>query len=217
MKRVFIFLFTLAMVFGFSVIAHATLWDRGDGLIYDDELNITWLQDANLAATSTFGVGGITDGKMTWETANAWVAAMNAANYLGYNDWRLAEILPVNGSSYNYNFSFIGLTDYGWNVSAPGSAYAGSTGSEMAYVYYNNSVIRDTMTSTEIIPRRVRAFKTPLLSSTFRLATIGRVRSMLSLRPTHGPSTSTEAASFTTVRASTSSHGRFATEMLPTQ
>ena len=31
---------------------YAALHDRGSGLIYDDVLNITWLQDANYAKTS---------------------------------------------------------------------------------------------------------------------------------------------------------------------
>jgi hypothetical protein len=40
---------TLALLAGmvFTGSAQATLLDRGNGLIYDDVLNITWLQDAN--------------------------------------------------------------------------------------------------------------------------------------------------------------------------
>ncbi len=50
----------------------------------------TWLANANLAATKTFGVAGINpNGSMTWETALNWVAAMNAADYLGHNNWTL--------------------------------------------------------------------------------------------------------------------------------
>lgn len=71
----------------FSSSAQAALYDRGNGLIYDDVLNVTWLQNANLAASNTFGVSGIeANGAMTWDTANAWVAAMNAANYQGFNN-----------------------------------------------------------------------------------------------------------------------------------
>jgi hypothetical protein len=40
--------------------------------------------------------------------------------------------------AFDYNDSYDGSTDYGYNISAPGSAYPGSTGSEMAYMYYNN-------------------------------------------------------------------------------
>ena len=42
--------------------AFGALYDRGDGLIYDDVLDITWLQDANYALTSGFDI----DGRMTW-------------------------------------------------------------------------------------------------------------------------------------------------------
>lgn len=79
---------TLAMSKG----AQATLIDQGRGLIYDDALDITWLQDANIAATNSFGVSGIdANGYMNWFTAQALVAAMNTENYLGFNDWRLPE------------------------------------------------------------------------------------------------------------------------------
>ena len=69
--------------------ASADLFDRGGGLIYDDVLDITWLADANLASTNTFGLTGIgADGALNWSTAQSWIAAMNAAAYLGYSDWR---------------------------------------------------------------------------------------------------------------------------------
>lgn len=57
---------TLAMP-GLSVGA---LIDRGGGLIYDDVLDITWLQDANYAMTSQYDV----DGLMTWNEATNWAA-----------------------------------------------------------------------------------------------------------------------------------------------
>ena len=36
-----------ALVATTSGASHATLFDRGGGLLYDDVLNITWPQDAN--------------------------------------------------------------------------------------------------------------------------------------------------------------------------
>lgn len=87
----------------------------------------------------TFGISGISsDGGMNWATTEAWLSALNAANYLGYSDWRLPHTLPVNGTAYNYNMSLDGSTDWAENISAPGSAYPGATGSEMAYMFYNN-------------------------------------------------------------------------------
>jgi hypothetical protein len=50
--------------------------------------------------------------------------------------WRLPQTLPVNGLAYNYDHSFDGSTDRGYNISALGSAYPGSTGSEMANLFY---------------------------------------------------------------------------------
>jgi len=129
-----------ALVLAMVGTSQAVLIDRGGGLIYDTVLNITWLQDADLAASETFGIS-VTNpfGAMNWATTEAWLAAMNAAHYLGYSDWRLPHTLPVNGSSYNYYWWVTdGSTDQAYNISAPGSAYPGSTGSEMAYMFYNN-------------------------------------------------------------------------------
>ena len=49
-------------------LANAALIDRGGGLIYDTDRDITWLQDANYAQTS--GYDG--DGLMNWSAATAW-------------------------------------------------------------------------------------------------------------------------------------------------
>jgi len=40
-------LLTIIMILGFIETANASLWYRGGGLVYDDVLNITWLQNAN--------------------------------------------------------------------------------------------------------------------------------------------------------------------------
>lgn len=51
-KTLMVLAFTAAL--GFSGAAGAGLIDRGGGLIYDDVLDITWLQDANYALTSGY-------------------------------------------------------------------------------------------------------------------------------------------------------------------
>ena len=61
----------------------AELIDRGDGMIYDTVLDITWLQDAQYALTS-----GYDDGYMTWYEAVEWADQLV---YAGFNDWRLAS------------------------------------------------------------------------------------------------------------------------------
>ena len=74
---------------------HAELQDLGNGLVNDTELGIMWLKDANPAENEYFGLGGIgVDGGMDKSTAQAYIAAMNAANYLGFSDWRLPRIQP---------------------------------------------------------------------------------------------------------------------------
>jgi Protein of unknown function (DUF1566) len=93
----------------------AELLDRGRGLIYDSATNLTWQQNANLATTNTFGVVGINaDGSMSWYTAMQWVAAMNAARYLGFDDWRLptnieADLTCGPNDGYQYNCTKVEL------------------------------------------------------------------------------------------------------------
>ncbi len=121
----------LLLAVSFTLPVQAALHDRGGGLVYDDVLDITWLQDANYAKTS----GHDADGKMTWSQAVAWAGNLS---YGGYNDWRLPTVAPINGTTFNYNYSWAGNTDSGHNISAIGTPYAGATGSEMSYMFYQN-------------------------------------------------------------------------------
>jgi hypothetical protein len=106
----------MLMFFGFVGVTHATLWDRGSGLIYDDVLDITWLQDANYAMTS-----GYADGYMlSWYDATAWADQLE---FGGFDDWRLPA--TVDGK---YQFGWDGTTTAGYNI----------TTSEMGYMYYVN-------------------------------------------------------------------------------
>ena len=109
----------------------AALFDRGDGLIYDDVLDITWLQDVRYARTSGYN----SSGAFNWVDAMAWVDQLV---YAGYDDWRLPTLTPVNGTQINYFFSTDGSTDYGHNISYPGGVSAGFTGNELAYMFYVN-------------------------------------------------------------------------------
>jgi hypothetical protein len=121
--------------------ADAALVDRGNGLIYDTVLDVTWLQNANAAAGSSFDDGELTtDGIMTWASAMSWVDGLTYADSTGtvYSDWRLPQIRPVNGVAFDYAYSNTGSADIGNNISAQGSAYPGSTASELAYMYYTN-------------------------------------------------------------------------------
>lgn len=98
--------------------ATATLIDRGGGLIYDTDLNITWLQDVSYAKTSGYDA----DGLMTW------YEAVNYADnlvYGGYNDWRLPATLQPDPTCSNQ--------DAGWGISWG----LGCKGGELGHLYYN--------------------------------------------------------------------------------
>ncbi|MDD5543058.1 MAG: hypothetical protein PHX83_07765 [Acidobacteriia bacterium] len=79
-------------------IADAALIPSSDGqTVYDTNLKVTWLANANLAATQTFGVRNINaNGSMNYAKALEWVAALNAfdggAGYLGHNNWTIPTI-----------------------------------------------------------------------------------------------------------------------------
>lgn len=88
MKRVFVFLMTLMIVFGLTVSANAILIDRGGGMIYSTDLDVTWLQDANYAMTSGYD----DDGLVTWDAAYNWVSNLS---YGGFDDWRLPKFDPL--------------------------------------------------------------------------------------------------------------------------
>lgn len=114
-----------------SGAAQATLLDRGGGLIYDDVLDVTWLQDANYAKTSGFDA----DGRLNWSAANAWAAGLSyfdSVRSVTYSDWRLPFVTDTGSSGCNYAFSG---TDCGYNVQ---TASGGTVYSELAYMYYVN-------------------------------------------------------------------------------
>ncbi|CAG1003185.1 hypothetical protein MTYP_03071 [Methylophilaceae bacterium] len=131
--------------------AQATLFDRGGGLIFDDVLNVTWLQNANLAATQGFGIaskgavessfqfGIAPNGSMNFNTAYNWISAMNNAVYLGYSDWRLPTTMQPDSTC-----SFQGSRSSGYNC----------TGSEMGSLYYtglgNQNAVIDPLTNNLI-------------------------------------------------------------------
>ena len=126
----------VTLLLGISTSSQASLIDRGNGLLYDNVLDITWLQDANYARTSHY-VGADSSGKMDWATATTWAADLV---FGGYSDWRLASNSPVNGSSFNYNFAVNGSTDYSYNITSPKS--------ELSYMYYVNLDLKGYVDAT---------------------------------------------------------------------
>lgn len=121
----------MAYLFGASTLlasgaAQAALLDRGGGMIYDTDLNITWLSDANYAVTSGYAAANardngtsakdniVADGRMGWEAAVAWADQLV---FGGFEDWRLPTALNADGSG-------------------PCSG-VNCTGSEMGHLFYN--------------------------------------------------------------------------------
>ncbi|MGK0270350.1 MAG: hypothetical protein ACI88H_000994, partial [Cocleimonas sp.] len=99
---------------GLASTSHAALNDLGNGLVNDDVLNITWMQDANLVGTACTATSGAemalwdafdptvvasnsgrtktaictANGTLNWFEAEAWIAVLNTQSYLGFTDWR---------------------------------------------------------------------------------------------------------------------------------
>jgi hypothetical protein len=118
MRKILIAVMAMVTMLWLATSTHATLIDRGNGLIYDSALNITWLQDANYAKTSGYSATGL----MTWAEGTTWAANLV---YRGYSGWRLPT--TVDGT---YSFGYNGTTTAGYNIT--------STSSEMGYMYYIN-------------------------------------------------------------------------------
>jgi uncharacterized protein (TIGR03437 family) len=123
-----VFIATLLALTLSPMQAASTLTLSPDGItVYDSVNNISWLANANLPASSRFGLpvcsGSSIDpktcvnpsGSMTYQAAAAWVAAMNAANYLGHSNWQLPTTPPLDNGC-----GFIGPQEvaFGWNCSA---------------------------------------------------------------------------------------------------
>lgn len=104
----------LALVLG---NAQAALYSRLNGqAVYDSDLNITWLSDANYAKTSGYDAYGL----MGWSSANAWAAGLS---FEGYSGWRLPTTLQPDPT-----------------CEAWGGSYSGDykcTGSEMGHLFYD--------------------------------------------------------------------------------
>ena len=108
-------------IFVFVSSVQATLIDRGGGLIYDDDLNITWIQDVGLANTS----GTPTGGRMSWADAVSWAENLlyfDSVRNVTWTNWRLPKTLVPDPSCSSFSNGFSG----GKNC----------IGSEMGHLYY---------------------------------------------------------------------------------
>jgi len=97
-----------------ATMCHATLIDIGGGMIYDDELDVTWMQDASYSFTSE----GIL--RRTWDDASQWVGELEYYDSVRdqvVDDWRLPT--TINDP-----------TSVGWDTTGMSS--------ELAYMYFVN-------------------------------------------------------------------------------
>ena len=116
---------TLIAAMGLSGAANAALLDRGGGLIYDTDLNVTWLQDANYAKTSSYDA----DGLMNWNEAMTWAANLSyydSVRNVTYTDWRLPTVIDTGSPGCDLGLSG---TDCGYNVN--------TASGEMAHLFYD--------------------------------------------------------------------------------
>lgn len=176
-------LLTTAVLLSATSAAQAALVASVDGqTVYDTGLNITWLANGNLAASNTFGLatdvdlgpipgvntlGGsyiYSDGNMTWGGALKWIAAMNASNYLGFNDWRLPATLQPDATCSTYPNNYI----YNCTGSEMGHLFyqelGGVVGQDILFTHnsnyslFQNLMSGDYWSGTEFIPGTGNAF-----------------------------------------------------------
>ncbi len=92
-KLIFTLFIAFLIVFGISISSEATLINRGGGLIYDTDLDITWLQDARYSRFSpdSFGAGYI-----SWDDGIAWTESLvyyDSVRNKYWDDWRMPSAL----------------------------------------------------------------------------------------------------------------------------
>jgi uncharacterized protein (TIGR03437 family) len=140
-----------------------------DGItVYDTVNNITWLAHANLAASNRFTlpvcIASVPQpcvnptGSMTYQAAAAWVAAMNAANYLGHTNWQIpttpttdstCPLVGPQNNSFGFNcssgalgslyYNALSLTAPNTAVPIPGST-AGPFSNFQPYLYWSQTI-----------------------------------------------------------------------------
>jgi len=72
----------MAVVCSFASLAYGELVDRGNGMIYDTDFNITWYANAKMA-------------NLYWSQAKSWAASLNINGITG---WRLPSALNLDGT-----------------------------------------------------------------------------------------------------------------------
>jgi hypothetical protein len=139
---------------------------NGDQTVYDSNLNVTWLADANLAVSPRpIGIHCVNmdgtrcvinkSGSMDYQTAVQWVKAMNAyhhsAGYLGHNNWQLptTPLFDKKCSFRHVNSSGVVVLRFGFNC----------TNSAMGTLYYKTLGLFEPNTAVPIPKNAVGPFQ----------------------------------------------------------
>jgi hypothetical protein len=148
LKKSRIVLSALALVGLGCGTAQATLIDRGGGLIYDNVLDVTWMQDALIAQTT----GASSNGRLTWESAMAYASSatyFDSVRNTTWDDWRLPQqFVTARGSALMYDT--LGVQ------------------SELAYMYYINLGYAANTGHNPSLPAPTSSNYNPFINLTYR-------------------------------------------------
>jgi hypothetical protein len=125
---------SLSVLIALPQLSHAAFIDAGGGMIYDTLLDVTWLQDANYAATqysATGGAQGDADGLMNWNDATTWAASLTVGGVTG---WRLPTMSAVGSPRPNE------------------TGESPNSGNEIGWLWYQLGGGSDIWASTDISP-----------------------------------------------------------------
>ena len=126
---------------GVSSVSNAALVDRGGGLIYDTDLNITWLANANV------------NGLITWNDAMTWASNLSyydSVRNVTYTDWRLPTSDTCSG--YNCTGSEMGHLFYTELGGMPGNDIAATHFWNIDYNMFQNIQSDFYWSGTEYAP-----------------------------------------------------------------
>lgn len=142
----------LAAGLSFSSTVSATLMPRTvgtDEVVYDSDLNITWLRNANV------------NGNLTWTDASLWAANLV---YAGFDDWRLPTTLVPDAScqspsdSYGYNCTGSELGYFFYQELGGKSNQSITTTHNENYNLFNNIVAWNYWSQTDYSPTQAYKF-----------------------------------------------------------
>jgi hypothetical protein len=120
-----------ALLLGRDIDGNSVLGsDASAVFLYDTELNITWLRDANYAGTSGYppaNTNPALSGYMGWDQAKTWASTLTVGKYGG---WRLPTMVDTGLPGCDYAYSG---TDCGFNVQ---TQFSTTVFSELAYLFF---------------------------------------------------------------------------------